>query len=109
MYNDRTPIQEAYEKVIKRIDEGPVDFIKKITKLNQDWKIVSAELDHAFDEAMKALNEKDLQKRINTLLLTIQNLKQQKKNTRPETKIHYEQLIKQLEDSVKKWQQFKGK
>ena len=109
MYNDRTPIQEAYEKVLKRIDEGPVDDIKKIMKLHQDWKTVSSDIDYAHDKAMEALKEKDIQTRIDKLLLTIKNLKQQMKNARPKTKHFYQDIIDQLENSVKKWQQFKGK
>lgn len=113
MYNDRTKIQEAYEKVIERdnmtLDEGILKFAKDIKKLNQEWKTVGKDIDSYYDQATEALNKKEVQDKIDTLILIRKNAQEKQKRIRQEMKVHYQAFIDQISRTITTFQGLKGK
>lgn len=110
MNYDKHKIQEAYEKILDKesLDEGVVKFTKDMKKMKEDWKTVSNDIEYMYNKAWGALEKKDIQEKIDGLLLLVKNAEQKMNRMKdPYMKGFYQVFIDQLQRSITTWQGLK--
>ena len=107
---DKSKIQKIYENILYKetLDEGMIKGIKDMKKLSDEWITIAKDIQYFYNQAWKALEKKDIQDKIDSLILVKTNAEQKMNRVKsPYMKGHYQVFIDQVQRSITTWQGLK--